>query len=263
MTAGNLDNVAAKHLAHYESAVERERIGSLLGLLPEGVESLLDIGAREGYITQRLAGCVPEVTALDLERPAIDHPRIRCVKGNAARLDFPDNHFDLVFCAEVLEHIPEPSMTQACREIARVAKRFVLIGVPHRQDIRQGRVTCRACHRISPPWGHVNSFDEPRLTALFRPLQVVRQELIGRAEHGTNSLSTWLLDRAGNPYGTYIQDEPCGHCGARFSAPPSERSLVQRVETRLAVRLRDLQGPWSRRSARWMHILFEKTTEMI
>lgn len=246
------------HHPHYDSPAESERIGSLLGMLPASVSSLLDVGAREGYLTRKLAEHVPEVTALDLELPAIDDARVRCVKGDAARLDFPDNHFDLVFCSEVLEHIPEPSMTAACRELARVTRRFVLIGVPNCQDIRLGRVTCSACHRISPPWGHVNSFDERRLTALFRPLKVVHHENVGPAEHCTNALSAWLLDLAGNPYGPYDQEERCGHCGAAYKPPPVG-APIQRLESRLAVRLREIQKLWSRPKARWMHILFEKT----
>ena len=65
--------------------------------------------------------------------------------ANAADLPFPDAAFDMVTCAEVIEHIPSPALERACREMARVARRYVLVGVPYRQDLRHGRTTCAAC----------------------------------------------------------------------------------------------------------------------
>ncbi len=103
------------------------------------VAPALDVGARDGFISRLLAGHFPFVTALDLELPSIDHERVQSVKGNIAALDFPDASFDLVFCAEVLEHIPKDLLGTACRELARVSKEYVLIGVPYKQDIRVGR----------------------------------------------------------------------------------------------------------------------------
>ena len=46
-------------------------------------------------------------------------------------------------------------------------------------------------------------------------------------------LSTLLLDLAGNPFGTYDQEEPCIHCGAKLKPPPrrsihSSRSIPAR-----------------------------------
>jgi hypothetical protein len=106
-----------------------------------------------------------------------------------------------------LEHIP--NVVQACREIERVAGHEVIIGVPYKQDTRLGRTTCRSCGGKNPPWGHVNPFDERRLARLFPGLSIKASSFVGSVRSETNPVSTMLMDMAGNPWGTYEQDEPC------------------------------------------------------
>jgi ubiquinone/menaquinone biosynthesis C-methylase UbiE len=90
------------------------------------------------------------VTALDLERPAWEAPGIRTVAGNACNLEFRDESFDCMLCSEVIEHIPE--VERACRELARVARHEVIVGVPYRQDLRLGQMPCRSCGKINPAY---------------------------------------------------------------------------------------------------------------
>jgi SAM-dependent methyltransferase len=238
---------------------EKERIADLMALLPSNIKTALDIGARDGFISKLLAERFPRVTALDLEQPSIDHERIHCVKGDVTALNFPDASFDLIFCAEVLEHIPTKILSKACSELSRVSNRYVIIGVPYKQDIRVGRTTCRACGKKNPPWGHVNSFDESRIRRLFAACEVVKTSFVGIADTGTNFLSCFLMDMAGNPYGTYSQDEPCVHCGAVLKSPP-ERNLLEKVLTRAAFYARNAQTPFLKQHPNWVHILLEKRT---
>nr|WP_315183559.1 class I SAM-dependent methyltransferase [uncultured Albidiferax sp.] len=239
------------------SLTDRERVADLMALLPADVQTALDIGARDGYLSRQLADRYAQVTALDLEPPQVNDPRVQCVQGDATALQFGDGTFDLLLCAEVLEHIPSALLPQVCAELARVAARYIVVGVPYRQDIRQGRSTCQRCGGKNPPWGHVNRFDEARLQALFPAYTVQRQTLVGVAEPGTNAVSAWLMDRAGNPFGTYIQDEPCIHCGADLQPPPA-RSLPQKLCTRLAVQLQKAQAACTPRHANWIHMLLAK-----
>ncbi|MBK8535864.1 MAG: class I SAM-dependent methyltransferase [Candidatus Competibacteraceae bacterium] len=190
---------------------------------------------------------------------ASDYPRILPVKGDATYLEFPDNHFDVVLCAEVLEHIPSPGLEQACVEIARVARGAVIIGVPFRQDIRSGRTTCQVCHRPNPPCGHVNSFDENRLHELFSGLSWVRSSFVGMSSDRTNRLSALLLDYAGNPFGTYEQDECCVHCRQPIGLPQT-RSLLKRIATRLTFTLNTVQIFFVKPHPNWIHVLFLKST---
>ncbi len=143
------------------------------------------------------------VTALDLEAPAINHERVTCVKGDVTELQFADAAFDVVFCAEVLEHVRPETLAAACAELARVARNYVIIGVPYRQDTRVGRTTCVACGRKNPPWGHLNVFNEGRIARLFPRMTMEKIQFVGSSDESTNVISSWLMDLAGNPYGTY------------------------------------------------------------
>lgn len=236
---------------------EKARIADLMAMLPDGFDNALDIGARDGFISIRLAERCQHVTALDLERPTIQHDKVDCIKGDITALALPDAAYDLVFCAEVLEHIPPPLLAKACAELTRVARRHLLIGVPYRQDIRVGRTTCQACGQKNPPWGHVNQFDESVLQGLFAGCKIVRQSFVGTSTARTNALSCLLLDWAGNPYGTYIQDESCVHCHAALT-PPAARTVLQKVFTKLGFMAMALQQPFIRPQPNWIHILLEK-----
>lgn len=244
-------------LPYRSTPAETARVADLMRLLPGGLSTALDIGARDGFLSRALAQRGLRVTALDLERPVITEPGVTCVQGDATALQFGADSFDLVFCAEVIEHIPEPALQAACTEMARVAGRFVLIGVPYKQDLRHGRTTCAGCGGINPPWAHVNAFDEARLVGLFPSLTVVSISFVGEGEAGTNAASAALLNFAGNPYGTYVQHEPCIHCNARL-LPPAARTFAQKVATKAALSLRALLAPLQRPHGNWIHILFEK-----
>lgn len=237
---------------------EMARTRDLFDLIPNQGKTALDIGARDGYFSRLLAERFAHVVALDLEKPDIDHPRIEPVKGDASQLGFGQNEFDLVVCAEVLEHIPPHLLEQVCREIVRVANDAVVIGVPYKQDLRFGRTTCQACGKVSPSWGHVNSFDEKRLKALFQGLELSRVSYVGSHTNSTNAISAALMDFAGNPYGTYEQEEHCLWCGSELRQP-AHRTLMQKIATRLAIILNNIQQLFLRSRANWIHLRFEKT----
>ncbi|MEH0165815.1 class I SAM-dependent methyltransferase [Roseateles microcysteis] len=236
---------------------EQLRTRDLLALMPARGGVALDIGARDGHFSLLLAERFERVIALDLVMPTVQHPRVECVKGNAAQIDLPDNSIDLVFCAEVLEHIPTPLLPQVCSELQRVSRSQLLIGVPYRQDILVGRTSCRACGGSSPPWGHVNAFDEHKLAGLFGGCNVAEMNFVGSNRERTNALSALLMDWAGNPYGTYCQDEPCVHCGQALQGPPP-RGLHQKLLTKLAFLTRWPSMATAKPHGNWIHLLLNK-----
>jgi len=237
---------------------EQARIRDLFGLTPKKRINALDIGARDGFLSILLAERFSHVVALDVDEPDVIHPRVEPVKGNASRLAFEDGSFDLVICAEVLEHIPTRLLPDACREISRVPRQVVVIGVPYKQDLRCGRPTCRACDRPNPAWDRINSFDETRPRELFGAFQACRFSFVGKNNNRTNAVSAALLDFAGNPYGTYAQEEACVHCGAKLQ-PPAERSLLQKGAARLAFILNNFQRAYMQHGANLMHARFDKS----
>jgi Methyltransferase domain len=247
-------------LAEYRAGpLEQTRLTDLMAIMPAGRRTALDIGARDGYVSRLLVSRFAEVTALDLTKPELEFERIVAVQGDVTDLQFPDNCFDVIVCTEVLEHIPKPLLNQACKEIVRVARHEVVIGVPYRQDTRVGRTTCFTCRSSNPPWGHVNSFDQRSLAKLFHPLSAAAVSLVGPPARVTNRFSTLMMDLAGNPWGTYDQAEPCTHCGAPLIWT-GRRSLGQRLCSAAGVAVSSIQNALREHSPMWIHMLFKKNS---
>jgi SAM-dependent methyltransferase len=243
-------------LEQYRGAVdEQARTADLMRILPKGRHSVLDIGARDGHFSRLLAVRFTEVVALDLKKPDFEFDRVVTVAGDVTKLDFADDSFDCVFCAEVLEHIRD--LHAACKEIVRVARHEIIIGVPFKQDTRVGRTTCRSCGRVNPPWGHVNAFDEKRLSGLFEGLRIVSKSFVGSTNESTNWLSTVLMDVSGNPWGKYYQDEPCIRCSAKMAKAP-ERQIWQKGCSAIAYSINRVQALWAKPHGNWIHLVFSK-----
>jgi SAM-dependent methyltransferase len=224
-------------------------------LLPANRRTILEIGSRHGFVTRALADRFEHVTALDLERPKFELERVVTVKGDVQALDFADNAFDCVLCSEVLEHVPD--VAAAAREIARVARHEIVIGVPYRQDTRLGQTACVHCGKVNPPYGHIHHFDETILQTLFAGVPLKEKRYTSSTRERTSSLASWLHTLARNPYGTYDQEEPCIYCGRKLERPTS-LSLTERLCGAAGVRLDSLQMKINRPRPTWIHLLFRK-----
>ena len=136
----------------------RRVLSMLAGLAPE---SLLDVGSGRGAFLWPLLDAFPSlpVTAVDKEEQRATDlaavarggvERLRAARMDAAALDLGDDAFDGVTMLEVLEHMPDPA--RAAREAMRVARRFVIVTVPSKED-------------DNPE--HIHLFDGRSLSGLF------------------------------------------------------------------------------------------------
>ncbi|MBI5531153.1 MAG: class I SAM-dependent methyltransferase [Deltaproteobacteria bacterium] len=135
---------AGMRLQRFKRSQVLPRVRSILGIL-HGLSpsSLLDIGSGRGAFLWPLLETFPtlDVTAIDASPVRAEQLRavasggvstLRAHPMDAASLAFEDRSFDVVTALEVLEHVPD--FASAVREIARVARRFVLVTVPSRPD---------------------------------------------------------------------------------------------------------------------------------
>ncbi len=97
--------------------------------------SILDAGCGEGINLLTLSSLDDwalegiELTAesLAIARKALPG-RVQLRQGDVQQLPYDDDRFDLVLGTEVLEHVDDPS--RALREMARVARRHLILSVP-------------------------------------------------------------------------------------------------------------------------------------
>lgn len=112
----------------------------LAHLQPRRGESLLEVGCGTGYFTRTLAaGLDGRVTGVDIspERVAYargrDGGRASYALADACTLPFPNASFDLVMSITALCFIADE--VQALREMLRVARRRVVIGLLNRHSL--------------------------------------------------------------------------------------------------------------------------------
>ena len=128
------------------------------------VSSVLEIGVGEGFLSGYLSENMPTVRFCGVDASAqalarLRHlfPRIETHVGNAYDLSRLQGPFDLVLCAEVLEHLHEP--TRALDAIASLRPRRALLTVPHEPFFRLSNLATGA--NVSR-WGndpeHVQQF---------------------------------------------------------------------------------------------------------
>ncbi len=88
-------------------------------------DSVLEIGVGNKFVSTYLQTRGFSVTSMDID------PRLQpsCV-GSVLHLPFPNSHFDVVACFEVLEHLPFETFSTALSELHRVSNAFVVISLP-------------------------------------------------------------------------------------------------------------------------------------
>lgn len=88
---------------------------------------VLSVGCSTGIIDSELAAVMGSVTGIDIDADAIRFAQktyvadnLMFMVGDAMSLDFPDASFDVVICAQVYEHVPDP--VRLMSEIERILK---------------------------------------------------------------------------------------------------------------------------------------------
>jgi 2-polyprenyl-3-methyl-5-hydroxy-6-metoxy-1,4-benzoquinol methylase len=137
------------------------------------VSSVLEIGVGEGFLSGYLSEKLPTVRfcGVDASTEALSRlqrlfPRIETHVGDAYDLSGLAGPFDLVLCAEVLEHLQEP--TRALDAIASLRPRRALLTVPHEPFFRLSNLASGA---NVARWGndpeHVQQFGPRSFRALL------------------------------------------------------------------------------------------------
>lgn len=104
-----------------------------------GRERVLDVGCGTGELTRVLADEAPGATVVGVDAdPALlavarAETGLPAVAGDATRLPFPDDSFDLVVCQALLVNLPDPA--GGVREFAGVSSELVAAVEPNNADV--------------------------------------------------------------------------------------------------------------------------------
>jgi predicted SAM-dependent methyltransferase len=120
----------SKNLYRFQKYVDLERwvsywhqIDEILRLKPKNV---LEIGVGNQIVSDCLKRQNLLVKTLDIDKGLSPD-----VIANVIKMPLADNSFDLILCAEVLEHLPFEEFEQCLKELKRVTKKYVVLSLPH------------------------------------------------------------------------------------------------------------------------------------
>ena len=112
-------------------AINPLRLDWIDGIAPLKGQRVLDVGCGGGILADAMARKGADVLGIDLAEKSLkvaqlhaleagtSHITYRLVAAEALAAEMPD-HFDVVTCMEMLEHVPDPaSVVQACARLAK------------------------------------------------------------------------------------------------------------------------------------------------
>jgi 2-polyprenyl-3-methyl-5-hydroxy-6-metoxy-1,4-benzoquinol methylase len=141
--------------------------------------SVLEIGVGEGFLSGHLSGIHPgtkfsgvDIQASDLELLRAKFPQIEAHQGSIYDLSGLPGGYDLIICAEVLEHLERPE--EALDQIVKLAPERVLLTVPHEPWFMLSNLAMgKNVRRFGNDAEHCNHFTVPS----FRKLLSTRFDL--------------------------------------------------------------------------------------
>ncbi len=151
---------------------ERRSREFIASRVPEKTQLLLDVGSGSAWAAKKFCPDGIKVVSMDislkniktaLER--IPHENHYGIVGDGLNPPFPEDSFDCVIAAEVIEHTVDPA--DFAVNLFRLVKPGgkLIISTPYKEKIQY--YLCVHCNKPTPKNAHLHSFDENKLSSLI------------------------------------------------------------------------------------------------
>jgi SAM-dependent methyltransferase len=206
---------------------ERNRISTTIAMVPDHCQTILDVGAGDGFLSNELVARDKSLVAVDISEVALAKVSAPTLLRSASQITgVADRSFDMVLCTEMLEHLDDATYQGALKEFNRIATKAILITVPNRENMRENVACCGSCGQPFHIWGHRRRFTPRDLQTLFPDFVPDTIKPFGQNLRQHNPLLLWVRTAAA---GAWAHDDlsPCPQCHSFLPAEPKHPRLAK------------------------------------
>lgn len=233
---------------------EINRIKTITNMIPQDVNSLLEVGCGEGKIINSLINKYNKIYGLDISDEALKNVKTPKIKGRVENLPLPSDSFDIVLCCEVLEHLPFHLYEKSLKEIQRVSKKYILISIPNDEDLEIGQINCPKCGSFFHIYGHLRSFNFSNITDLFSDYKLFKYEIVPVDVFMFNELIIKIKKILKRDFSKFDETHLCPHCGFSYS---NKKSKLDYTNSNPILENRPLKLPM-KKGGGWIVALYKR-----
>lgn len=195
------------------SELEKDRIASIINLVPHDANLIADLGCGSGRIANEIDH-ERTVVGLDMSTEALKHCRVQVVRASIAQTPFPDSVFDCIILSDVLEHLENSSHKKALKEVRRLAKKYVIVSTPNKENLKQRLCKCPRCGVCFHAYHHKRSYTPKSLERHLEGFRIQTIMKLGR-EILKHPIILYLMHSMGHYW--YFKYAVCPSCNLKFS----------------------------------------------
>lgn len=222
-------------------------------MIPTDAHTVLDVGCKDGLLLESSSDKTVFSVGLDINLASLKSVKFPVVNATAENLPFKDKTFDLVVCAEVLEHLTHSELENAVSELKRVSKKYILISVPFKEFLDMAWTKCKNCGEEYHLWGHKQSFHKEDFKKTFLPSKLTLTKIIRGNQRRFDPYLLRIRNKLLNGW-SYDQAVSCPRCG--MSSEPPHIGVSRRMLLILLSAFNLMLNPF-RNYGGWLIALFD------